>query len=170
MHSLLLALVAAAALAPGTPVPDVAAVNQDGKVVKLSQYKGKPVLLYFYPKDDTPGCTKEACSLRDDYARFQKAGAVILGVSRQDSKSHQEFRAKYHLPFDLLTDTDGKFAEAMGVETLPVVGFHKRQSLLIGADGKVVKFFDAVEPTTHSAEVLHLLEAKPAAAAPAASK
>jgi peroxiredoxin Q/BCP len=157
MHTLLLSLVAAAGLAPGTAVPDVSAPNQDGKVIKLSDYRGKPVLLYFYPKDDTPGCTKEACSLRDDYAKFQAAGVVILGVSRQDAESHKAFRAKYHLPFDLLVDADGKFAEALRVETMPVVGFHKRQSLLIDPEGKIAKFFPDVDPTTHSAEVLQLL-------------
>ena len=165
MHSLLLALVAAAGLAPGTAAPDVSAPNQDGKLVKISELKGKPVLVYFYPKDDTPGCTKEACTLRDDYSKFQKAGAVILGVSRQDAKSHQEFKAKYHLPFDLLIDADGKFAAAFGVDTMPVVGFHKRQSVLLDAQGKVLKFFPDVDPASHSAEVLALLQkqAQPAA-------
>jgi peroxiredoxin Q/BCP len=158
MNAILLALVVSAGLAPGTVVPDIAAPNQDGKLVKLSDYRGKPVLLYFYPKDDTPGCTKEACNLRDDHAKFEKAGAVVLGVSRQDADSHKAFRSKYHLPFDLLVDKDGKFAEAFGVSTMPVVGFHKRQSLLIDKDGKVVKFFDDVDPATHSAEVLKLLE------------
>src|SRR3954465_10532303 len=123
MTSLLLALVAPAGPAPGTQAPDVSAPNQDGKVVKLSALRGRPVLLYFYPKDDTPGCTKEACSLRDDFARFQKAGAVILGVSRQDAASHQAFKAKYHLPFDLLVDADGSFAQALGVQTMPIVGY-----------------------------------------------
>jgi thioredoxin-dependent peroxiredoxin len=157
MTALLLALVAAAGLPAGTPVPNVAAPNQDGKQVRISDFKGKPVLLYFYPKDDTSGCTKEACTIRDDYRKFQKAGAVVLGVSRQDAKSHQDFRAKYHLPFDLLVDSDGSFAKAFGVDSYPVVGYFKRQSLLIGPDGKVVRFFDAVDPAKHSAEVLALL-------------
>src|SRR6478672_4717328 len=126
MLKLIALLALTAGLPAGSPAPDVAAPNQDGKLVKLSELKGKPVLLYFYPKDDTPGCTKEACSLRDDYSRFQKAGAVILGVSRQDAESHKAFRAKYHLPFDLLTDKDGSFAKAFGAETMPVVGYHKR--------------------------------------------
>ena len=164
--ALLLSLLAG--LPVGTAVPDVSAPNQDGKVIRIADLKGKPVLVYFYPKDDTPGCTKEACTLRDDYAHFTQAGAVILGVSRQDAESHKAFRAKYHIPFDLLTDKDGDFAKAFGVETMAIIGFHKRQSVLIGADGKVLKFFPDVDPATHSAEVLELLGVPAAAPAPAA--
>jgi peroxiredoxin Q/BCP len=143
-----------AALPVGAPVPDFAAPNQDGKIIKLSELKGKPVLVYFYPKDDTPGCTKEACALRDRFAKFQAAGIVILGVSRQDAKSHQAFRAKYHLPFDLLTDEKGEVAKLLGVETYAIIGVHKRQSLLVGADGTLLEFFGAVDPETHADEVL----------------
>lgn len=141
----------------GEVIPDFSAKNQDGKVIKLSDLKGKPVLIYFYPKDDTPGCTKEACELRDNYAKYQKLGAVILGVSKQDAASHRKFREKYHLPFDLLTDEDGSVAKTLGVETMPVVGFHHRQSLLIGSDGKLLKFFEKVDPQLHATEVLNLL-------------
>jgi peroxiredoxin Q/BCP len=116
------------------------------------------VLVFFYPKDDTPGCTKEACSLRDVYRQFQAHGAVVLGVSRQDAKSHQAFRAKYHLPFDLLVDPDGKVAAAFGVGEYPVVGLHKRQSVLIGPDGKVVRCYPDVDPEKHAAEVLKDLD------------
>ena len=161
MTALLLALVAAAGLPAGAVAPNFSAQNQDGKVVHLSDYKGKPVLLYFYPKDDTPGCTKEACTIRDDFSKFKKAGAVVLGVSRQDQKSHQAFHSKYHLPFDLLVDTDGKLAASFGIDTYPVVGVFKRQSVLIGPDGKVVRFFDAVDPAKHSAEVLGVLAKLP---------
>jgi thioredoxin-dependent peroxiredoxin len=146
-----------AALPVGAPVPDFAAPNQDGKVITLSALKGKPVLVYFYPKDDTPGCTKEACALRDRFAKFQAAGIVILGVSRQDAKSHQAFRAKYHLPFDLLTDEKGEVAKRLGVETYAIIGVHKRQSLLVGADGTLLEFFGAVDPETHADEVLEKL-------------
>jgi thioredoxin-dependent peroxiredoxin len=154
-----------AALPIGAAVPDVSAPNQDGKEVKLSELKGKPVLVYFYPKDDTPGCTKQACDLRDRYAQFQKAGIVVLGVSRQDAASHQAFRKKYKLPFDLLTDKDGELAKKLGVELMPVIGIHKRQSLLIGADGKVVAFFPDVDVSAHADLVLKKLD--PAQAAPA---
>jgi peroxiredoxin Q/BCP len=158
----LTALMAASALslglATGDPAPDFAAKNQDGKEIRLSALRGKPVLVYFYPKDDTPGCTKEACTFRDEYTRFQKMGAVILGVSRQDAKSHQAFREKYHLPFDLLSDTDGKVAKALGVDTMLIGGYHKRQSVLISADGKIIQFYPDVNPATHTAQVLQDLQ------------
>ena len=155
---LLMASLAWLGLAPGDPAPDFAAKNQDGKIVHLSDFHGKPVLLYFYPKDDTPGCTKEACTFRDEYSKFQSLGAVILGISRQDQKSHQAFRAKYHLPFDLLTDTDGSLAKSYGVELMPIIGYHKRQSALISPDGKLIQFYPDVSPATHSAQVLKDLE------------
>jgi peroxiredoxin Q/BCP len=154
-----LALLVLSSLPVGAPVPDFSAPNQDGKAVTLSEFKGKPVLVYFYPKDDTPGCTKEACALRDRFTKFQAAGIVILGVSRQDGESHRAFRAKYHLPFDLLTDRDGAVSKLLGVETYPLIGVHKRQSLLIGADGKLVAFYGAVDPETHADEVLRTLAA-----------
>jgi peroxiredoxin Q/BCP len=145
-------------LTAGDSAPDFAAKNQDGKVVRLSEFRGKPVLIYFYPKDDTPGCTKEACSFRDEFSKFQKMGAVVIGVSRQDSKSHQEFHTKYHLPFDLLTDTDGKLAGSFGVGLMPVVGFTKRQSALVSPDGKLIRFYPDVDPAKHTAQVLQDLE------------
>lgn len=154
-------LLVLSALPLGAPVPDFAAPNQDRRLIKLSELRGKPVLVYFYPKDDTPGCTKEACALRDRFAKFQKAGIVILGVSRQDAESHRAFRAKYHLPFDLLTDEDGAVAKLLGVETYAIIGIHKRQSLLIGADGRLIEFFGAVDPETHADEVLAKLAASP---------
>ncbi len=147
-----------AGLPPGSPVPAFSAPNQDGKTVSLKDFSGKPVLIYFYPKDDTPGCTKEACALRDRFSRFQKAGAIILGVSRQDAASHRAFREKYRLPFDLLTDKDGDIAKALGVGTVPIIGVHKRQSLLVGADGKLAAFYGDVDPEKHADEVLAQIE------------
>lgn len=143
-------------LTSGEKVPDFTAKNQDGKVIRLSDFKNSPVLIYFYPKDDTPGCTKEACSLRDNFAQFKKHGAVILGVSGQDEKSHQEFKKKYQLPFDLLVDSDGSLAKKLGVGSM--LGFHHRQSLLVGPDGKLMKFYSDVDPRTHSKEVLDTLD------------
>jgi peroxiredoxin Q/BCP len=142
----------------GTQAPNVSAKNQDGKEVKISDLKGKPALIYFYPKDDTPGCTREACTLRDDYGKYQALGAVILGVSRQKSESHRAFRDKYQLPFDLLVDEDGSFAKAFGVPTVPIIGLHKRQSVLLDRQGRVVNFYDQVDPQAHSAEVLQALQ------------
>ncbi len=146
-------------LATGASAPDFTAKNQDGKPVTLSQFKGSPVLIYFYPKDDTPGCTKQACDLRDNYSKFTKLGAVILGVSRQDEKSHQEFKKKHHLPFDLLVDQDGSLAEKLGVKTMFGIGLHQRQSILIGPDMKVIRFYPEVDPRTHADEILKELQA-----------
>ena len=150
---------AAWAFSKGDIAPDFAVKNQDGKVIKLSDYRGKPVLLYFYPKDETSGCTKEACQFRDEFSRFKKLGAVILGVSTQGQKSHQEFKEKHKLPFDLLADEDGALAKTYGIGTIPIVGLDKRQSVLIGADGKIVREFKDVDPKTHTQEVLKELEA-----------
>lgn len=145
-------------LVEGSVAPDLAAKDQNGKLIHISDFRGHPVVLYFYPKDDTPGCTKEACGFRDQFTEFSKIGAVVLGVSRQDAKSHQAFRAKYHLPFDLLTDTDGKLAEAYGVQLMPIVGYHKRQSALISADGKLIRFYPDVDPSNHITQVLKDLQ------------
>lgn len=147
-------------LSSGDRAPDFKAFNQDGKIIHLSSLTGKPVLIYFYPKDDTPGCTKEACQFRDEYAKFKKLGAVVLGVSTQDSKSHQHFRLKHQLPFDLLVDKDGSIAEKYGVKKTSILGLHflSRQSVLIGADGKIFKFYSDVNPNTHANEVLADLE------------
>jgi peroxiredoxin Q/BCP len=143
-----------AAVAPGDVAPEFALKNQNGKVVKLSEQRGRFVLIYFYPKDDTPGCTKEACNFRDEYSEIKKMNAVVYGISRQDEQSHQKFIAKHKLPFDLLVDADGEVAKAYGVGTYPIVGFHKRESILVGPDGKVVRFYDSVDPSRHVAEVL----------------
>lgn len=147
-------------LSSGDRAPDFKASNQDGKMVHLSSLTGKPILIYFYPKDDTPGCTKEACQFRDEYSKFKKLGAVVLGISTQDSKSHQSFRLKHQLPFDLLVDKDGSIAEKYGIKKTSILGFHflSRQSVLIGADGKIVKFYSEVNPNTHANEVLADLE------------
>lgn len=138
----------------GERAADFSAPNQDGKTVRLSQFKGRPVLLYFYPKDDTPGCTKEACSFRDAFADYKKLGAVVLGVSRQDEKSHVAFQKKYNLPFDLLVDRDGSMARAFGVGLMPLIGLHSRKSVLIDGKGTIAKVYDDVDPATHSGEVL----------------
>ena len=141
-------------LSAGDPAPNISARNQNGKLIHLSDYRGKFILVYFYPKDETPGCTKEACSFRDEYAKIRKMNAVIFGVSRQDEKSHQKFIAHHHLPFDLLVDRDGSIAKAFGVGSIPILGLLKRESVLIGPDGKVIRFYDDVNPGRHAEEVL----------------
>lgn len=150
----------AAMPAEGQPAPAFRSVDQDGKEVSLADFKGKPVVLYFYPKDDTPGCTKEACSFRDGYAAIQATGAVILGVSADDAKSHKAFAEKYHLPFQLVADADHKIIDAYGVK-MPLLSMAKRTTFIIGKDGVVRKVFEGVSPATHEPEVLAALKALP---------
>jgi thioredoxin-dependent peroxiredoxin len=144
------------------PAPDFSAADDTGVVRKLSEYRGKPVVLYFYPKDDTPGCTTEACAFRDDYSVYREAGVVILGVSPDSVKSHVKFKEKFHLPFPLLADEEHKICDLYGVwglknkfgrEYYGVI----RTTFVINAEGKIVKVFDNVKPDGHSAEVLTAL-------------
>jgi thioredoxin-dependent peroxiredoxin len=148
----------------GKKAPAFAVKDQTGKTVKLADFAGKYVVLYFYPKDDTPGCTKEACSFRDDHSRLQKAGAVVLGVSPDDEKRHGKFIAKYELPFSLLADTDHALAEKYGAWGEKSLYGKKylgilRSTFLIGPDGKVAKVWPKVKPEGHAAEVLAALQA-----------
>jgi thioredoxin-dependent peroxiredoxin len=143
----------------GKKAPTFTAKDQDGNTVKLSDFKGKNVILYFYPKDDTPGCTKEACAFRDEFAQFKKKGAVVLGVSPDDEKSHTKFIKKYSLPFTLLADTDHSIAEAYGAWGEKAMYGKKymgilRSTVLIDKEGKVVKVWPKVKPEEHAAEVL----------------
>lgn len=151
------------AVAAGATAPAFTARNQDGKEVHLSDFKGQFVLIYFYPKDDTPGCTKEACDFRDRYSDIRKLNTTVLGISRQDADSHKKFIAKHKLPFDLLVDADGKIGEQFGVGSMAVVGnalgLSKRQSVLIGPDQKVIRFYDTVDPKTHVEEVIKDIKA-----------
>jgi peroxiredoxin Q/BCP len=146
----------------GAKAPDFALADQDGILRKLSDYKGKPVVLYFYPKDDTPGCTKEACSFRDSFADFKKAGIEVLGVSVDDSKSHEKFRKKYNLPFTLLADTDKKVVNDYGV-WVEKINYGKkywgvaRTTFLIDKKGNIVHVFERVKPDEHATEVLQKL-------------
>ncbi len=142
----------AAKLEVGDKAPDVDMPLQDGRHVKLSQFAGKSVVLYFYPKDQTSGCTVESQNFRDKFADLQKAGVTVFGVSTQDAESHKAFIAKEKLPFDLAIDGDMAIAKAFGV---PVHGdMHARQTFLIGKDGKVKKIWRDVTPKDHAVEVL----------------
>lgn len=145
------------------PAPDFSLMDENNQPVKLSDFMGKPVVLYFYPKDDTPGCTTEACHFRDDYSAFEKAGVAILGVSPDSPKSHAKFKKKYQLPFTLLADQEHQVCELYGVwgrkkmmgrEYFGVL----RTTFIIGADGIIKKVFEGVKPAEHSAEVLAALE------------
>ena len=137
------------------------AANGGGKI-SLADYKGQHVILYFYPKDDTPGCTKEACAFRDHFAEFKKAGAVILGVSTDPVKAHDKFVEKYQLPFTLLADEDRKIVQAYDVWGEKTFMGRKypgtfRVTFLIGPDGRIKKIWPEVKPEEHAAEVLAAL-------------
>ena len=146
-------------LKEGDKAPDFESKDQNGDPVKLSDFKGKKVVLYFYPKDDTPGCTKEACSFRDADDVFNSKGIKVLGVSTDDEKSHQKFISKYQLPFDLLADTDKNIVESYGVWGEKSMYGKKymgtnRKTFLINEDGKIAKIFDKVNVAEHADEVL----------------
>ncbi|MBE7561042.1 peroxiredoxin [bacterium] len=140
-------------LKEGAPAPDFTAITTDGSTVKLSDCRGKLVVLYFYPKDDTPGCTKEACNFRDNHGEFEKLGAVVWGVSVDDQPSHKKFTEKYSLPFPLIVDATKEISRKYGAlnEERGVAG---RITYLIGKDGKVAKAYATVKPDVHAQELL----------------
>jgi peroxiredoxin Q/BCP len=142
----------------GEAAPALVATASNGTKIDLAKLKGKHVVVYFYPKDDTPGCTKEACAFRDAWAKYQKDGVQVIGVSEDDDKSHQEFTKKHKLPFPLLADKDGKIAKAFGVPVKE--GYAMRVTYLIGPDGKVKKVYPKVDPGVHSDEILADVKAK----------
>lgn len=144
----------------GEKAPVVEGKNQDGKTWKLSESLGKKiVLLYFYPKDNTPGCTKEACGLRDRMADLKKDGVEVIGVSFDSSESHQKFIEKYNLNFPLLADTDGKIADAYGVRREAGKNIARRVSFLIGKDGKIAHVTDNANADVHLAEMKEAISA-----------
>jgi peroxiredoxin Q/BCP len=151
-------------LEEGTTAPDFTLAADGGGEVTLSDYRGKQVVLYFYPKDDTPGCTTEACNFRDDYSEILAAGAVVLGVSPDSVQSHDKFKNKFELPFPLLSDPDHEIAELYGAWGEKKM-FGKaymgiiRSTFVIDRQGKIVKVFPKVRPKNHSQEVLAVLTA-----------
>ncbi len=148
------------ALAIGAPAPEFELSDQTGQLHSLEDYRDQWVVLYFYPKDETPGCTTEACEFRDNLFEFRKINVQILGVSFDDVESHRKFAENYDLPFPLLADTEGNAAEAYGVKTKMLgMTVAKRQTFLIDPAGNLAKHYDKVKPETHSAEVLADLKA-----------
>lgn len=146
-------------LKENTQAPDFTLPDENGELHSLSQYLGKDVVLYFYPKDDTPGCTAEACNFRDDYSAYEKSDVVILGVSPDSPKSHAKFKAKYQLPFSLLSDEDHKVLEqygAWGKKKMYGKEYEGvlRTTYIIGKDGRILNVFENVKPADHSAEIL----------------
>jgi len=143
----------------GVTAPDFELEDETGTLRRLFDFRGKPVVLYFYPKDDTPGCTTEACNFRDDYSAYENAGVTVLGVSPDTVKSHQKFKEKHGLPFPLLADKDHKVCEMYGVWGLKKMMGREyigvlRTTFLIDAEGKIVHVFEKVKPAQHSTEVL----------------
>ena len=146
---------AAAVPATGEPAPDFELPDQHGKLRKLAEWRGKWVVLYFYPKDDTPGCTTEACTFRDDWQQLQALDAQVVGISVDSSDSHKAFAEKYHLPFPLLADTTAEVAARYGaLSNWGVFKFAKRYTFLIDPQGRISKTYRSVNAARHSAEIL----------------
>lgn len=151
-------------ISAGIPAPDFELYDDEGHLRRLSDFRGKPLVLYFYPADDTPGCTKEACNFRDDYSAYQAAGVTILGVSPDSVKSHVKFKAKFGLPFNLLADEGHKICDLYGTwGPKAMMGRNYdgvlRTTFLIDPEGCILKVFEKVHPAGHSAEVLSVLGA-----------
>ncbi|MDR3578258.1 MAG: thioredoxin-dependent thiol peroxidase [Anaerolineaceae bacterium] len=143
--------------------PDFTLPDENGTPKTLSSFRGKPVVLYFYPKDDTTGCTTEACSFRDDYSTYQEAGIVVLGVSPDSAQSHTKFKSKYNLPFTLLADDGHKVCDLYGAWGPKKFAGREyegvlRTTFLIGPDGMIIKVFNNVKPEGHSAQVFAALQ------------
>jgi peroxiredoxin Q/BCP len=150
-------------LKPGIKAPEFVLPDQDGKMHRLADYRGKWVLLYFYPKDNTSGCTKEACAIRDEFPRFGKLDAVVLGVSKDSVESHRRFADKHNLPFTLLSDSETKVLKAYGAWGRKKMAGREymgifRKSFLIDPKGVIAKVYEKVKPLEHAAEVLEDLK------------
>lgn len=139
-------------LAVGSPSPRLSDTTHDGKTIAIGTADTPITLVYFYPKDATPGCTREACAFRDAWDRFEQANVMVIGVSGDDDVSHQSFSSEHQLPFPLVSDTDSTWATAFGVPT--TAGMPKRVSFLIDGTGKVAKVYDDVDPAVHADDVL----------------
>ena len=151
-------------LSPGSKAPDFTLPDEAGKPHSLSDYLGSPVVLFFYPEDDTPGCTTEACNFRDDYAQYRAEGAVLLGISPDDSESHEAFKSKYQLPFTLLADEGHRICDLYGVWGPKKLFGHEyegliRTTFLIDAEGKIAEIFAVNKIKPHSQIVLESLQA-----------
>ena len=139
----------------GQTAPEISARDDQGNTVNLKDFQGKKnVVLYFYPKDDTPGCTVEACNFRDDYSKYKDKDTQIFGVSYDDASSHQAFKKKFNLPFPLLVDTDHKIAQAFGVEGDK---YANRDTIVIDKEGKIKKILRKIDPKGHSGELLNII-------------
>lgn len=150
-------------LEPGQPAPDFTLPDQDGRPVSLSDFRGQPVVVYFYPKDDTPGCTTQACGIRDQWSEFESAGAAVLGISPDSVESHAKFQGKYDLPHTLLADPDKQVMEPWGAWGEKVLYGKKsigaiRSTVLVDAEGNVAKVWKRVQAKKHADQVLKALQ------------
>lgn len=150
-------------LSIGAVAPDVTGTARDGSSTKLSAARGHAAVVYFYPKDATPGCTKEACAFRDAFTKYEERRVTIFGVSRDSEESHKKFRANHSLPFPLVADEDGSVASAYGVSS--TLGMTSRVTFLVGPDGTIVRIWPDVDPGIHADEVLAAAQAVQAAPA-----
>lgn len=146
-------------LQPNQPAPAFDAKDQSGNTRALAEFKGKPVVLYFYPKDGTPGCTKEACAFRDSWKKLQETGAIVLGVSRDSVEKHASFAKEHNLPFPLLADESGAICKAYGVGS--TFGLASRVTFLVGRDGKVARVWPDVDPAVHADQVISAIRELP---------
>ena len=159
-----------ALLATGDTAPDIEARRRDGTTLRLSELRGRHVLVYFYPKDDTPGCTAEACGLNDNVAALTESGADVIGVSQDSWESHQRFATKHELEFALASDRDGSIRRAYGVgRMLGILPLAQRVSFLVDPEGRVARVWPSVSPAGHAADVLAEVRSRTGPAAGAAS-
>jgi len=146
---------AAASPEVGSQAPEFDLLDQNGKRQRLTDYRGKWLVLYFYPKDDTPGCTTQACNFRDDYFKIRALGAVVVGISLDDVGSHKAFSEKYHLPFSLLADEEKRVSKAYNVlRGFGLVSYSSRQTFIIDPHGKVAKHYESVSAGQHATEII----------------
>ncbi len=135
----------------GDPAPDFSLPDENGQIHALSQYRGQKVVVYFYPKDDTPGCTKEACGIRDEFSSFEDNQIIVFGVSYDNASSHRKFKKKFDIPFHLLSDEDKSVSKLYGANGM---FFPSRKTYLIGEDGKLLKIYDKVNVLNHAEDIL----------------
>jgi peroxiredoxin Q/BCP len=150
-HDSSIAVQADAPVTVGSPAPTFRAVAHDGTMVDLAELRGRPVVVYFYPKDETPGCTREACAFRDAWEKLAKRNVALIGVSGDDAASHRAFAERHKLPFWLVSDADGRIASAFGVPR--VFGLTARHTIVIGRDGRVTHVHRSVDPMNHADEI-----------------
>jgi len=146
------------ALSVGDVAPDFSLPDQDNKIHSLNEFKGRYIVLYFYPKDDTPGCTKEACLLRDDFSEFEKQNIVVLGINYDSPSSHKNFKEKYHLPFILLSDSKKAVAKKYGAKNWWFIPVPYRMTFIINPEGKICSILHNIDISTHAATVLKIIK------------